>query len=179
MRGCVDAGVGGDRSSEIVERAFEGHELSLEELELDAVHADLVHRVVGGREQLDVRVEDAEGVDGRHELGDLLLQRRDEGPQLLHPARRAGLDADRDAFTHPYRNALERASSDRPEHRGRGALRPLGQRRRGRSGWRRERGLAEGGAELVDALRGEVGIGAAHAVLLISGSAPRRVLPPS
>ncbi len=74
LRRCTDPGIGSDGPPEVVERALERHELGLEQLELHGVDADLVQRIVGRREELDVRVEDAQRVDRWHELRDLLLQ---------------------------------------------------------------------------------------------------------
>ena len=118
MRRGGDARVGSDGPAEVVERALERHQLRLQQLELHALDADLVERVVGRREELDVRVEDAERVDRRHQLRDLLLQRRDERGELLHAARRASLDPHGDPLAHSHGDALERSPRDRADDRG-------------------------------------------------------------
>ena len=74
LRRGADAGIGCDGPPQVVERALEGHELGLEQLELHGVDVDLVQRIVRRREELDVRVEDAQRVDRWHQLRDLLLQ---------------------------------------------------------------------------------------------------------
>ncbi len=163
MRGRADARIRGDRATEVVERALERHQLGLQQLELHAVHPDLMERVVCGCKELDVRVEDAERVDRRHQLRHLLLQRRDERPELLDLAGRARLDPHRDALAHPHRDPLERSPRDRADHRGDRALRPHRERWR-RPGGSRQRRLPERRPQVGDVLGGEIGIGAAHAV---------------
>ncbi len=124
MRCRTDACVRGDRATEVVERALERHQLGLQQLELHTLHTDLMKRVVRGGKELDVRVEDAERVDRRHQLRHLLLQRGDEGPELLHLPGRPRLDAHRNTLAHPHRDPLERSPRDRADHRRDRAPRP-------------------------------------------------------
>lgn len=176
MGRCGDARVGSNGSAEVVQRALESHQLRLQQLELHALHADLVEGVVGRREELDVRVEDAERVDRRHQLRDLLLQCRDERGELLHAARRTSLDPHGDPLAHPHGDAFERSPRDRADDGSDSCSSALG------DGWRRRartrgcRRLPERRPQVGNVLRSEVGIGVAHATSSSAMRASARVI---